>query len=91
MLVSPAPHDISETSETSPTVLIASEHLLAKWSEQLAPLDLIAVADRDARNAPGIIKQHRARVVVLEQLFANSAKGLALIQELRSNPSQAHS
>ena len=86
MPVSTAPHDISETSEASPTVLIASEHLVAKWSEQVAPLDLIAIADRDARNAPGIIKQHKARVVVLERLFANSAKGLALIQELRSNP-----
>jgi len=86
MPVSTAPHDISETSEASPTVLIASEHLVAKWSEQVVLQDLIAIADRDARSAPRIIKQHKAQVVVLEQLFANSAKGLALIQELRSNP-----
>ena len=61
-------------------MLIASDELVASWSEVGAvPTDLIAVSDADARHAIDIIARHRPRVVVLEQFFASTARGLALV------------
>ncbi len=73
--------------EHASTVLIASENLVARWSELVsAPTDLIAVSDSDVRHAIDIIARHRPRVVVLEQLFSSTARGLALVNDLRSDP-----
>ena len=67
-------------------MLIASDELVARWSEVVAaPTDLIAVSDADARHAIDIIARHRPRVVVLEQFFASTARGLALVNDLRSD------
>ncbi len=73
--------------EDDSTLLIASEDLVARWSEVVtAPTDLIAVSDADPQSAIDIIARQRPRVVVLEQFFAFTAKGLALVNELRSDP-----
>ena len=64
---------------------------MARWSEATAdPTGLIAIADTDARHAPGIIKRHDAQLVILEQLFAASARGQALVRDLRSSPQLEH-
>ncbi len=73
--------------EDSSTVLIASEDLVARWSEVVtAPTDLIAVSDADPRGAIDIIARQRPRVVVVEQLFASTARGLAFVNDLRADP-----
>ena len=86
MPISDAPHATVGPSDIAPAVLVASEHLVARWSEQAsAPADFIAVVDTDAQHALEIIRRHNASVVVLEQVVSASAKGLALVQALRSN------
>ena len=69
------------------TVFIASEDILARWSSCVTmPTDLLAFADADAQHALDVIQQRRPRVVVLEQLFANTTRGEALVRHLRSDP-----
>ena len=91
MPVSTAPHDTHRRSDTARTVLIASEDLVARCSETADdPTELIAIADSDARHAADIIRRHGAHLVVLEQIFAVSAVGRALLSDLRSNPQLEH-
>ena len=74
-------------SDDTSTVLIASDDLVAGWSEVvMAPTDLIAVSDTDVRHALDIVRRHRPRVVVLEQIFSSTARGLAFVNDLRSDP-----
>lgn len=64
---------------------------MARWSQTADdPTELIAIADSDAHHAADIIRQHGAHVVVLEQIFAVSAGGRALLSDLRSNPHLEH-
>jgi hypothetical protein len=68
------------------TVLIASENVLAAWSSRATtPTDLLALADADAQGALAVIERRRPRIVVLEQMFAASPRGAALVKALRSN------
>ena len=74
--------------DTGSTVFIASEDLLARWSSRVAtPTDLLAFAD--AQHALDVIERRRPRAVILEQLFASSARGAALVKNIRANPGLA--
>ena len=76
--------------DTRSTVFIASEDVLAKWSSRVAtPTDLLAFADADAQHVLDVIQRRRPQVVVLEQMFAATARGIALVNHLRSNPTLA--
>lgn len=91
MPVSAAPPDTGRRPQTTRTVLIASHDLVARWSEAAAdPSSLIAIADTEAKHAPDIIRRHDARLVILEQIFAVSASGQALVHDLRSSPHLHH-
>ena len=73
--------------DTKSTVFIASEDVLARWSSRVAtPTDLLAFTDADAQHALDVIQRRRPQVVVLEQMFAATARGAALLSHLRSNP-----
>ena len=75
---------------TGSTVFIASEDLLARWSSRAAtPTDLLAFADADAQHALDVIERRPPRAVVLEQLFASSARGAAFVRHLRAIPALA--
>ncbi len=64
---------------------------MARWSEATSdPTGLIAIADTNARQAPEIIRRHDAHLVILEQIFAASARGRALVRDLRSSPQLDH-
>ena len=68
------------------TVFIASENVLAKWSSSsAAPTDLLALADADAEQALAVIQRRRPHFVVLEQMFAASARGTTLVNDLQAN------
>ena len=77
----------SQRPDPARTVLIASEDLVARWSEATSePTGLIAIADTDATHALEIIRRHDVQLVILEQIFAASARGQALVRDLRSSP-----
>ena len=72
--------------DTESTVFIASEDLLAKWSSRAAtPRDLLAFADADVQHALDVIQRRRPQVVVIEQMFAATTRGTALVNHIRSN------
>ncbi len=71
----------------SSTVFIATEDVLTRWTGCVAaPTDLLAFADADAQHALDVIQRRRPQVVVLEQMFANTSRGEALVHHLRSDP-----
>jgi hypothetical protein len=68
------------------TILIASQDVLATWSATaLAPTDILALADADAQHALAVIERRRPHIVILEQIFAASKRGAALISQLRTS------
>jgi hypothetical protein len=71
------------------TVFVASADLLANWSSRSAPADLLAFTDADSQSAFDTILRRRPDVVVVEQMFAATAKGEAFINQLRSDPQLA--
>jgi hypothetical protein len=71
------------------TVFIASAELLANWSTRAVSADLLTFTDAESQGALEAIVRRRARVVVLEQLFASTAKGEAFVNVLRSDPQLA--
>jgi len=71
------------------TVFVASADLLANWSARSAPTDLLAFTDADSQSAVDTILRRRPRVVVVEQMFAATAKGEAFVTQLRSDPQLA--
>ena len=87
---SPSPNAVTPDTPADravPTVLIASQDVVAAWSQQVtAPADLIAIADTDAHHAVDIITRTHPRVVVVEQAFAATTRGMTLVNALRSNP-----
>lgn len=84
--MSHAPAEAQHREETKSTVLIASEEVLATWSSNAAtPTDLLALTDADAQYALAVIERRRPEIVVLEQIFAASSRGAALINHLRTN------
>lgn len=72
------------------TVFIASEDILARWTTRVAsPTDLLVFADADAQHALDVIHERRPHVVVLEQMFANTSRGEALVKQIRLAPQLA--
>ena len=77
--------DAASRGDAEPTVLIATEDVLARWSScATSSIDFLAFADTDAQQALHVIERRRPHVVVLEQLFAASTSGAALVNQLRS-------
>lgn len=71
------------------TVFVASADLLANWSSRSAPADLLAFTDADSQSAFDTILRRRPHVVVVEQMFAATAKGEAFVNQLQSDPQLA--
>src|SRR3954454_2766188 len=79
-------HSTPPRDADGPIVLIACEAVLAAWSASAArPSGLLALADVDDRHALAVIERRRPKVVVLEQLFASSARGITFVSRLRGN------
>ena len=69
------------------TVFIASEDLLAQWSERPeTPTDLLAFADKDVQHAVDIIRRNQPQIVVFDQTFASTSAGAAVVDDLCSDP-----
>ena len=71
------------------TVLIAAPEHLAALQQQPDLTDAEAFADTDAIKALEAITQRRPQVVALEQQFASSARGTALVNRLKADPALA--
>jgi hypothetical protein len=68
------------------TVLVASESLLAAWSAFGSwAHEVIAVSQADGVAALDMIRRRRPAVVVLEEAFAASARGAALVTRLQTD------
>ena len=72
-----------------PTVLIAAADRLAALQQQTEFSDADAFADTDALKALDAITRQRPSVIVIEQPFAASARGTALINRITADPSLA--
>jgi hypothetical protein len=74
------------------TVLIAPSDLLAALERQAGgeAIDVIALSDTEPLRALEIITSRRPDVVALEQLFAATPRGTALIQRVKADPALAH-
>lgn len=67
-------------------VLIASEAVLAAWSARSTPTgEVIGISDADP-GALESITHRRPKMVVLEQSFASTARGLAFVYRLQTDP-----
>ena len=67
-------------------VLIASEAVLAAWSARSTPTgEVIGISDADP-GALETITHRRPKMVVLEQSFASTARGLAFVYRLQTDP-----
>ena len=74
----------------SPAVLIAAADLLPALKARLADEhELLAFADSDALRALEVITTRRPAVVLLEQRFAATPRGAALINRIKADPSLA--
>src|SRR5262249_40310607 len=70
------------------TVLIAAPHRLPAFTSRAAQDggELLAFPDSDALRALDVILRQRPDVVALEQLFADSPRGTALIERIKADP-----
>ena len=81
-----AVESLVQQTQSPSTVLIASVDVLEGWSEHVSPPDdVLAFADSDAQHALDVIQRSRPDVVVLEQMFAFTPRGTALVTELLSD------
>jgi hypothetical protein len=69
------------------TVLIASPDFLPVLKERKDLGDTVAFADTDALKALDLITRQRPKVVALEQEFAATSRGTALINRIKADPS----
>ena len=68
-------------------IFIASEAVLTAWSARPAPLgEVIGVTDTDTLRAVDTITHRRPKMVVLEQVFASTSRGSALVNRLQTDP-----
>jgi hypothetical protein len=68
------------------TVLIASAEHLGPMKASTEYQDALAFADSDALRALEAITRQRPQLVVLESLFAASARGTALLNRIKADP-----
>lgn len=75
------------------TVLIAGPDLLPSLTERSArdTSELLTFADTEALRALEVISRRRPRVVALEQVFAATPRGTALINRIKADPTLAQS
>ena len=86
-----AVENLLQRTESPSTVLIPSAELLAGWSERVStPDDLLAFSESDAQHALDVIQRSQPDIVVLEQMFAFTSRGTALVTELLSDARLAH-
>ncbi|PYR37842.1 MAG: hypothetical protein DMF89_20460 [Acidobacteria bacterium] len=73
------------------TVLIAAPHLLSALTARMKQEggEWIAFTDTDALKALDVITRQRPDVVALERLFADTPRGIALIQRIKADPALA--
>jgi hypothetical protein len=71
------------------TVLIAASDRLAALQQQIDFSNAEAFADSDVLKAIDAITRERPSVVAIEQPFASSAHGAALINRIKANPALA--
>ena len=71
------------------TILIAASEHLAALKQHPDLIDAEAFVDTDALKALETITQRRPQLVALEQRFASSARGAALMNRLKADPSLA--
>ncbi|HEY7285207.1 MAG TPA: PilZ domain-containing protein [Vicinamibacterales bacterium] len=73
-------------------VLIGGAEVLTALKERAADLDgeLLAFTDADALIALEVITKRRPGVVALERVFASTARGMALINRIKADPSLEH-
>lgn len=75
-------------SRSSCTVLIAAPDLLPALKQHADTSDeIITFSDTDALRALEVITKRRPKVVALERVFAGTARGAALINRIRADPS----
>src|SRR5919201_4024140 len=68
-------------------VFVASADVLAAWSSRsVACTDIISFTDSDSKHALDAIRVGRPDMVILEQRFAATARGVAFINELQTDP-----
>jgi hypothetical protein len=73
----------------SSTVLIASPEHLAVLKDREELGDAIVFPDSGARQALDLISRQRPRMVYLEQRFASTSRGTALINRIKADPALA--
>jgi PilZ domain len=73
-------------------VLIGSGDVLSALKERASNLEgeLLAFTDADALIALEVITKRRPRIVALEQDFAGTARGTALINRIKADPALEH-
>ena len=71
------------------TVLIGASEHLAALQQHSDLTDAEAFADTDALKALEAITRQRPGIVVIEQLFAATARGAALINRIKADPALA--
>jgi len=73
-------------------VLIGGAEVLPALKERAADLDgeLLAFTDADALIALEVITKRRPGIVALERVFASTARGMALINRIKADPSLEH-
>lgn len=68
-------------------VFIASKAVLTTWGAQATATDeVIGVSDADDLNPLEVIERHQPEIVVLEESFACTERGAALVGRLRTDP-----
>lgn len=67
-------------------MLIASSELLPELKERGEFGDVLAFSDAEALRALDVITRQRPTVVALEQLFAATSRGAALINRIKADP-----
>ena len=70
-----------------PTVLIATTEHLGAFKEREELADAIVFADAEALKALDAITRQRPDIVLLDRVFADSTRGVALINRIKADPS----
>lgn len=71
-------------------LFIASADLIAAWSSRVAATrDVLTFPDTDWQNALEAIARRRPQLVVIEQVFATTSRGMTFINGIQANPNSS--
>jgi hypothetical protein len=70
-----------------PTVLIATTEHLGSFKEREELADAFMFADTEALKALDVISRQRPDIVLLDRVFADTTRGVALINRIKADPS----